>query len=311
MSDQEATGGHGVRAVQGSGELPFAAGFRYPDTIQQQAATGGQGVRVVRNFGDIPLDPAEQYADTILQQAATGGQGVRVVRNFGDLPLDPSGQYGSTLLQQIGDIMGQVADLMLDLPGRLATLPELFRPAAPARQDNATRWLTSSSKAFSRVALQQPPNPILVRQRAIVIAQITTLRDSALFAQYHALLDFVIHGLNVHSQASFQEFAGQYFLVCRTLPSILRDAWIAHVSDWLLKQDFTLKSVFSTLHGEPSVLSFCIETVITQVLSRSAQQIHTQILVLGAGIGKMFRTSNTHWTWQGCSGISTRLSRSI
>jgi hypothetical protein len=107
-----------------------------------------------------------------------------------------------------------------------------------------------------------------------------------LFAQYHALLDFVIHGLNVHSQASFQEFAGQYFLVCRTLPSILRDAWIAHVSDWLLKQDFTLKSVFSALHGEPSVLSFCIETVITQVLSRSAQQIHTQILVLGAGIGQ-------------------------
>jgi hypothetical protein len=135
-------------------------------------------------------------------------------------------------------------------------------------------------------AMADPLNVTIQRQSRVVKAQTAKLLASALFAPYASFSDFAICALSVRADASFQEFAGQYFLVCRALISILRDAWITHVTAWLLNQGFTLKSVFSALHGDHSVRSFCAETVLAHVISRAASNMHTRILVLGAGIGQ-------------------------
>jgi hypothetical protein len=175
----------------------------------------------------------------------------------GDDPFADGERYVDTILQKIADIMVQVRDLVFDLPGRLATLPELlnteFRPAAPAQLQNRTSWLTSTRMALMRRVLAHPDNATIQRQSRIVNAQTTALLASPLFATYASFSDFAINGLSVRADASFQEFAGQYFLVCRAFISIHRDAWIAHVTAWLLNQDFTFKSVFSALHGDHSV----------------------------------------------------------
>ena len=226
---------------------------RFVDTDSPMSYNAGTSVRVVHNRDDLPFGDA----NTILHQAATGDPRVRVVPSSGDLPFADGDRYVDTILQKIGDIMVQVRDLVFDLPGRLATLPELlnteFRPAAPAQLQNRTSWLTSTRMALMRRVLAHPDNATIQRQSRIVNAQTTALLASPLFATYASFSDFAINGLSVRADASFQEFAGQYFLVCRAFISIHRDAWIAHVTAWLLNQDFTFKSVFSALHGDHSV----------------------------------------------------------
>jgi len=154
-ASRAAQSGATVRVTQTAIAQFFKPAARPPEGEEGSVDTeAGTSVRVVHSSGDLPFGGA----NTILEQAETGDNRVCRVQSSGDLPFGPGERYVNTILQQIGDIMAQVHDWVLDLPGGLETLPELFRPAAPAQSQNGTRWLTSTRTAFMRRAIADPLN---------------------------------------------------------------------------------------------------------------------------------------------------------